>query len=105
MQKRCIRSIFKMKQQDSCKPIFVNKNILTVVGMYILDSVMFVHENRDFFVDYDLKHDYDTRYKSKLVPEKYNFTYLQKNVKFCVMKIYNCFSESIRTLPKNKLKN
>ena len=27
MQKRCLRGIFKMKQQESCKPIFIEKNI------------------------------------------------------------------------------
>ena len=69
-------------KQESCKPIFIEKNILTVMGMYILDSVIFLYDNRDLLVDCDIKHDYDTRHKSNLVPEKYNFTYLQKNVKY-----------------------
>lgn len=105
MQKRCIRSVFRMKQQESCKPLFIKKNILTVIGMYILDSVMYVCDNRDLFIDCDSKHDYDTRYKTNLVPEKYNFTYLQKNVKYSIIKIFNCVPDRIRNLPKNKLKS
>lgn len=103
MQKRCIRSIFNMKQQESCKHIFGERSILTVIGMYILDSVIFVCENRDLFSECDLKHEYNTRHKTNLVPEKYNFTYLQKNVKFSIIKIFNCFPEKIRKLPRNKL--
>lgn len=93
-----------MKQHESCKPIFCERGILTVLGMYILDSVMFVRENRDLFSECDLKHEYDTRHKTNLVPEKYNFTYLQKNVKFSIIKIFNCIPDNIRNLPRNKLR-
>ena len=83
--------------------MYVCLKLNKTAGMCILDSVMFVYDNRDLFVDCDMKHDYDTRHKSNLVPEKYNFTYLKKNVKYCIIKNFNSFPESIRNLPKNEM--
>lgn len=58
---------------------------------------MFVYGNRDVFADRAVKHEYDTRHTPNLVPEKYNYTYLQK--------MQNYFSKEIKNLPKNKLKS
>jgi len=38
MQKKCIRNIFGMKTRDSCRPVFVQKEILTMFGLYILEA-------------------------------------------------------------------
>ncbi|KAJ8705886.1 hypothetical protein PYW07_010663 [Mythimna separata] len=48
-QKRCIRTMFKLGSTDSCKPYFINYNILTLPSLYIFEVVMFVKCNRHLF--------------------------------------------------------
>jgi len=49
LQKRCIRSVFNLKRRDSCKPYFQEYGILTLVGIYIMESVLFLRGNFVFF--------------------------------------------------------
>lgn len=68
----------------------------TVMGMYILNSVIFVYDNKDLFTDNDLRHDMILD-KSNLVLVKYNYTDLQKNLKSCIIMI-NCFPAIVRNM-------
>lgn len=54
--------------------------ILAVVILYILDCVMFVNENKDLFLNYNIKHHYKTTYKSNFTPEKRDFTKEMSNL-------------------------
>lgn len=104
LQKKCIRSIFGMKPRDSCRNVFRDRKILTIISMYILDSFMFVHTNSDIFETYMNNHRYATRHKLNLLPEKCNYSYIQKNVNYVILKIYNSFPESVRALCKTEVK-
>ena len=104
LQKRCIRTLYKMKQAESCRGVFTDKKILTVVSLYILESVMFVHENSELFEDCLRVHEHNTRSKGDLLNKKFKYSYLQKNVQFTIIKIYNGFPVGLRGLPKSKLK-
>lgn len=105
LQKRCIRSIYNMKTRDSCKNIFIEKKILTVICIYVLDCFMFVLRNSDLFAEFHQKHEYSTRFKMNHLPEKCNFSYIQKNVHYSALKIFNSFPKSLRDLPEVKAKN
>lgn len=105
LQKRCLRNILNMKQTDSCRPIFIERGILTITSQYILEAVIFVSENRTLFNDCDRTHPYDTRNKHELiVPNIPNYSYIQKNVHSCLIKIFNKLPNEIKTLPVKKLK-
>ena len=94
LQKRCIRNILNMKSTDSCRQVFVTKGILTITSQYILEAVIFVSENKYLFDDCDKTHPHNTRNKHDLVtPNIPNFTYIQKNVQFSLIKIYNKLSK------------
>lgn len=105
LQKRCIRNIFSMSLMESCKPVFVCNQILTVTCLYIMECVMFVFRNKDLFEACRLDHSYNTRYASNLICERYVFSFLQRNVTFMMMKIYNFLPEKWRAMTWNRLKS
>lgn len=109
LQKRCLRSIFNMKPTESCRMIFREWGILTVACTYIYESVLFIKQNPELFSGHHRNHKYSTRKKENLLESKTNYTFLQKNVHFSIIKIYNRISEEVRRLDiktlKVKLKN
>lgn len=104
LQKRCLRTMYKMNQMESCKYVFIEKKILTVISLYIYESFMFVYDNSELFRNCERHHTHDTRHKSVLLPEKCKYTYIQKNVHCNIIKIFNSFPIRLRELPKNKIK-
>lgn len=104
LQKRCIRSILNLKQTDTCKHIFAKRNILTLVSLYIYESIIFLTENKSLFLCHEREHEHDTRNKQNLNSDKTNFTYIQKNVCHMLIKIYNKCPMEIRNLPLHTLK-
>lgn len=52
------------------------------------------------FASYDLSHQYDTRNKDVLIAERCNFSYVQRNEQYTVIKIFNSFPKWIRDPPK-----
>ena len=72
--------------------------------MYIIDCFVFVLSNKDLFEEFQQKHSYVTRFKANLVPEKCNFTFIQKNVPYCALKIFNYFPKCVRDLPEDRVK-
>ena len=103
-RKNVLRSIFGIEQRESCKNIFKDNNILTLFCIIILDALLFVVDNRNLCEDSSDRHSYMTRNRRDLISDRYNFSYLQRNVEYTVKKIYNSFPENVRNLPGNRLK-
>lgn len=74
---------------ESCRPIFINNKILTSTCIYILESILFIKQNSDLFSEHSRNHNYNTRSRDDLVNIKSNFSYIQKNVQFSVIAIFN----------------
>lgn len=105
LQKRLIRTMYGMHSKDRCKGVFISKNILTIISIYVMESVLFVSDNKDLFLECNRDHNHDTRLYKNLKSEKCNYTFIQQNIKFNAVKIYNSFPMAIRNLPRNKLKS
>nr|CAI5828310.1 unnamed protein product [Callosobruchus analis] len=103
-QKKCIRKVFHLKPRDSCRNVFIQHKILTVVSLYILESVIFVRKNLDLFDDSIPEHNYSTRNKCNLIPDRARYTYIQRNVKYSIKKIWNKVPVLFRNLPPHILK-
>nr|CAI5856340.1 unnamed protein product [Callosobruchus analis] len=103
-QKKCIRKAFHLKPRDSCRNVFIQHKILTVVSLYILESVIFVRKNLDLFDDSIPEHNYSTRNKCNLIPDRARYTYIQRNVKYSIKKIWNKVPVLFRNLPPHILK-
>lgn len=104
LQKKCIRNLFCLKYTESCKQYFIKHSILTIPALYILESVLFISKNKDLFGDIS-NHKYNTRHKDNISCETFRYSYLQKNVTFSIINIYNKLPKNVRNLPLNKLKH
>lgn len=89
LQKACLRRIFGMGQMDSCRPVFRGWGILTVIGTYIYESVLFFKFNENLFSDTHRGHDHLTRGRYNHLVPRYSYSYLQRNVHFMIVKIIN----------------
>src|SRR5436190_22273095 len=65
VQKKAIRVILNLKWNESVKHLFSELQILTIYNLYILETVVFTHNNN--YAQATLSHNYDTR--NKLVLE------------------------------------
>lgn len=57
IKKKCIRNIFNLKKNESCKTTFKKQHILTPPCLYIMEAVMFVTLNQGPFENYINKHE------------------------------------------------
>lgn len=105
LQKRCLRIIFGLRQMESCKMVFIENKILTLYSLYIYETIMFIVENFDIFIDCSRSHKHDTRNKNDLLYYTPIYTQIQKNVHHSAIRIYNRLPIAFRNLPKVTLKN
>ena len=109
LQKRCLRNIYNLKQQDSCRRLFGQLGILTVVSTYIYEASVFIKKHNDLFSGHMKTHSYSTRNKSDLVYNRTNLSYIQKNTHCSIIRVFNWLPSCLRQLPlkrfKIKLKN
>lgn len=104
LQKKCLRVIFKLKQAETCKKVFIDNNILTLYSMYIYESVMLVINNPSLFTEMEYRHVYNTRNMNDLRMDRARFTYIQKNVSYNVVSIWNKLPQSFKNKPKSMQK-
>lgn len=50
LQKRCVRTLFRLHRTDSLRTVFPDKNLLTLTGIYILQISLFVKKHKDYFI-------------------------------------------------------
>lgn len=56
LQKRCLRNIFNMKQSESCKRVFIDNKILTIISLYIYMN--------QFYLSWVIRNCFMSRYMS-----------------------------------------
>lgn len=108
-QKQCIRTMFKLKVTDGCKPFFIKYKILTLPSLYILESAMFVKSNHNLFPRMSDTVVRNRRDNTKLRLHKSKTTLMNNSI-FCMgPKIYNkipkFWKERDSNIFKNKLNN
>lgn len=52
-QKKCIRAIYGLQSDDSCRPIFQKLGLLPLPSLYIYEICMFVWKNKELFTKAD----------------------------------------------------
>ena len=104
LQKRCIRAMFGLKQQDSCRPYFRAHGILTLTSIYVLECVLFIKTNPTFFSEMKQTHQHHTRNKELLKAPATRYTRVQRNVVNKSIKIYNNMPPRMKSLPAPVLK-
>ena len=91
LQKFAIRTIFKVSKRTSCVNLFTELGILTVSGIYIYGSCMFVKNNLNWFkINQDVHSSYNTRDRNKLRVIQHSKSFMEKGPKYRLISIINC---------------
>ena len=89
LQKRIIRIITGVKNRDSCRELFKNLKILTLVSQYIFSVVSFIIDNpEEYICNYSI-HKRNTRQGSNLHQSTVSLSLYQKGIINMGIKIYN----------------
>jgi len=96
LQKRCLRFMIQIKRTESCRSLFRMHNILTVTGIYIMESAMFVRKHPSYFIENTFNHDYSTRHKKNYALTLHSLSATQKNCHYISMKIYNSLPDNLK---------
>ena len=98
LQKFAIRTIFRVPKRTSCVNLFTELGILTVPGIYIYESCMFVKNNLNLFEINQDVHSYNTRNRNKLRVIQHSKSFMEKGPKYRLIHIYNKLPSEVKNL-------
>jgi len=105
LQKKCLRSIFNVSRETSCRPLFQKYKILTVVEIYIIQCCLHIHNKRNSLLENSHTHEYNTRQDNLYIRQQYtHLSTIQKQFEFQATKIYNHLPGEIKRLSKRQFK-
>jgi hypothetical protein len=89
LQKKAIRLLSDLRQDESCREAFCKTKILTLQSEYILRVAKHVHSNNENFSKCGDTHSYATRYRDRLKLPYHRIKKTQKYADYWGCKIYN----------------
>ena len=99
IQKKAVRVLAGLQYKESCKDHFVNLKIMTVISLYIYETLMFVKKNLSLFKQDEISHLYETRNKNTFVrPQKHKTKIFEKSVTYNGIKLYNSLPNTLKEL-------
>lgn len=104
IQKKVIRILAKAGRLDSCKPLFIELKILTIVNLYIYYLLLHVHDDRDSHTPRCEIHHYETRYNQLLNVPFVRLCTSQSSHRIMGLKCYNCLPNTVKGQSANKFK-
>lgn len=87
MQKKAIRTIFRLRRSTHCREYFMRYQILTLPCLFILSCLKFVKENIQHFPIHSDVHQYSTRNCKNIVKENVRLTKSQSAFEPVRMKV------------------
>lgn len=87
-QKKAIRIILKLKDQDSVKHLFSHLGIMTIYGLYIMETVLVVKQASDRLPKLGSVHGYSTRNRNQLAAPQINLQVTTKKPVVAGIKFY-----------------
>ena len=107
LQKRVIRIITGKKNRGSCRELFKNLKIHTLISQYIFSVVCFVINNQNEFISNSEIHSINIRHIRNLHQPTTSLTLDQKGINNMGTKIYNNLPSYIKDISANlnKLKS
>jgi hypothetical protein len=104
IQKRIIRTIMNVGNNDSCRNLFKKLHILPLQTQYIFSTLMFVAKNKDLFKTISKVHSFNIRSQYDLHIPTANLTTFQKGVWYSGSRIYNHLPPALKQLSGDTLK-
>lgn len=103
-QKKALRILFDIPVQNSCKPFFIQHNIITVPSIFILQNIIFIKQNLNHYNTRDVIHSYQTRGSSDLDIPSTRLSKFLSSHKYLQIKFYNKIPLNFRNLDLFKFK-
>lgn len=100
LQKKALRLISNAGFHDHCKPLFIEKRILTVYSVYILQCTIAIKDSLYSFVTNADVHNHSTRFSSNLFIPRTRLSKVLKCYPVSGIKMFNALPLSIRSLPR-----
>lgn len=102
IQKRAVRTLKGLSPRDTCRNAFKELRILTVVSLYILETILFtVKSGKTRTGD---QHHYNTRHRHNFMLDTHHLSLFGKKPSYCGATYYNCLPHELKILPEKNLK-
>lgn len=107
LQKRAMRTMYRLGILETCKPIFINEKILTAPSAYIFQICIMVHQGKISLRT--PSHSYPTRHKNDFMIDQFRNKCHRTGIDSMSAKIYNKLPPDIKEISnlktfKNSLK-
>lgn len=104
LQRRAIRVLGGLGYRDCCRNAFKDLGILTFPSLFILESVIYIHKNKDKYVLQSDIHGYGTRNKSLIRKDFLRLSKSQRAPGFRAVSLYNKLPGGLKNLRMNVFK-
>lgn len=98
LQKKAIRYIAGASKYESCRNIFKDLQLLTLPCIYILQVLIFVKNNFNFFIPNNYNHSYNTREGDNLMIPIHSLSKYEENPKYMGIILYNKLPPSFKDI-------
>ncbi len=105
IQKNVVRTICRAAPLDHCKVLFTQLKILTIVNLYIFQTLMFTKTNLPSFFTRSNIHEHNTRNNTKLDIPQHRLTKFGSSFKVNCIRFFNKLPNSAQITPINNFKN
>lgn len=102
IQKRILRTMFRMTFRQSCRGTFRKNKILTIYALYLYECLLFLFKNRNKFTVHNTNFAYDTRTMDINYPV-HRLTLSEKNPSYMCIRVYNKLPSELRNVHELKV--
>lgn len=98
LQKKAIRIMLKLQQQESVKKLFSKLGILTIYGLYIMETILAVRQADERLPKLGSSHNYLTRNRNQLAAPQINLQFTRKKPIVAGIRFYNNLPKDILSI-------
>ena len=98
MQKRVIRTMMGCGYRESCRKLFVELKILPLTSQYIFSLLLFVVNNRNYFIPNSIFHDSNIRHRNDLHLPQATLAMYQKGVYYLGIKVFSSLPRTLKDI-------
>jgi hypothetical protein len=98
VQKRALRLMTNKSKNESCRPIFKELKIFTVICLFIFETLCFFRKYNIYQVRNSDFHGYDTRTKDDFYIFQYNTSLYKKSVVNMSIRLHNSLPSDLKEL-------
>uniref|UniRef100_A0A1B6J709 Reverse transcriptase domain-containing protein n=1 Tax=Homalodisca liturata TaxID=320908 RepID=A0A1B6J709_9HEMI len=102
IQKRAVRTLSGLGPMDSCRAAFRHLGILTIIGLYILETILFATKTGHARTG-DI-HPYNTRHRNNFLLDPHHLTLFEKKPSYKGAMFFNNLPDYLRKLPEKNFK-